>query len=61
MMNCKHQVTHKLSDPIGQMELESGPIGHMLKVYMTLKPSKSHRSDVEGPNRDFYDELQASS
>ena len=35
MMNCKRQVTHKASGPIGQMEMEKGTFG-------------SHKSNGEG-------------
>ena len=76
MMNCKRQVTHKPSGPIGQMEM-----GRWVpqvrwrwrtvpEVHMTRKPSGPTGQMLKGPadtrrmekglSEDFYDKLQAS-
>ena len=44
----------KSSGPTGQMEIENGPTGQMLKG-----PVGTCQTD-KGPSEDFYDELQAS-
>ena len=53
------QVTRKPSGPIGQMDMEKGPIGLGPIGQMQKGPTGTRRME-KGSSEDFYDELQAS-
>ena len=59
MTNYKRQVTRKPSGPIGQMDMEKGPIGLGPIGQMQKGPTGTRRME-KGSSGDFYDELQAS-